>query len=190
MKIITIFLAAIITSTALNASLRDLDYDDVRREGGFISETLVNVCRIGASKTNLTIDEKMALLSSPYLNSIHTLDLSGQDIDDAFVEKFASNQSLRRLITLDLSNNPSVTDDSIEYIRKSLVLGSVRDLPQVSARYGGPSTTVYVKCRNTAVTKTEVDPEFYFGINYINPVTGKKTFEHVDDGIKLISLDY
>ena len=48
---------------------------------------------------------------------------------------------------------------------------------------------MYVKCKNTAVNKTSVDPEFYFGIDYIHPVTGRITFEHVDQGIKLISVE-
>ncbi len=189
MKVITIFLATIITSTALHASLRDLDYDDVRREGGFGSETMVNVCRIEASNTKLTVDEKEALLTSSYLNHIHTLDLSGQEIDDSFIEKLASNTSLSRLMTIDLSNNPSITDTALDYIRSSSVFGSVRDLPQVSARYGGPSTTVRIKRKNTGVTKTSVDPEFYFGIDYIHPITGRKTFDHADQGIKLIALE-
>ena len=189
MRLITIFGATIIASMALHASLRDLDYDDVRREGGFGSETLINVCRIEASSTKLTVDEKTALLSSPHLHHVHTLDLSGQDIDDYFIETLATNRSLGRLMTLDLSNNASITNDSIESVRKSLIFGSVRDLPQVSARYGGPSTTVRIKCKNTAVSKAEVDPEFYFGIDYIHPATGRVTFEHVDQGIKLILVE-
>lgn len=189
MKVILISLIAMIASTALHASLRDLDYDGVRKEGGFGSETMVNVCRIEASNVKLTADEKTALLISPYFHHVHTLDLSGQEIDDSFIEKLACNTSLGRLMNLDLSNNPDVTDKALEYIRSSTVFGSVRDLPQVSARYGGPSTTVCVKRKNTAASKTAINPVFYFGIDYVDPITGRITFEHADQGIKLISVE-
>lgn len=189
MKIAIIYLVVIITNAVLHASLRDLDYDEVRREGGFHSESMVSVCRIEASSTKLTDDEKEALLSSKYLIHIHTLDLAGQEIDDHFIEALAKNGSLSRLMTIDLSNNSGVTDAALEYIRTSLVFGSVRALPQVSARYGGPSTTVRVKCRNTAVKKTKIDPEFDFTIRYIQPVTGKVVYDQTDQGIKLIEIE-
>ena len=187
MKIIIISLFAIITNAALHASWRNLDY--VRREGGFSSETLVNVCRIEASNTKLTANEKEALISSPYLNHVRALDLSGQEIDDSFIERLSDNKSLERLMAIDLSNNPNITDSALEYIRNSTVLGSVRDLPQVSARYGGPSTVVRVKCRNTGIIKKIIEPKFYFGIDYKQPVTDRVIFEHADQGIKIIEVE-
>lgn len=191
MKTILISLAAIITSGALHSSsyFRDLDYNDVRKEGGFSSEKMANVCYIESSGTKLTDEEKKALLTSNHLHHLHTLDLSGQDLNDDFIEQLSRNQSLSRLITLDLSNNPSITDTALDHILNSTVLGSVRDLQQVSARYGGPSTTVRVKCKNTNIKKTAIDPVFYFTVNYIHPVTGKILSEPTDQGIKFIILE-
>lgn len=188
MKVIIALLAAI-SSTALHASLRYIDYDDVRKEGGFGSPSLANVCSIVASDNKLTDTEKQALLESTHLHHIHTLDLSGQDIDDSFVEKLVRNGALKRIMTLDLSNNPKITNLALDYILKSSVLGSIRDLPQTSARYGGPSTTIRVKRRNTGITTTNIEPVYYFSINYINPITGSSVYETTDQGIKLLAME-
>jgi hypothetical protein len=91
-------------------------------------------------------------------------------------------------MAIDLSNNSGITDAALEYIRNSTVFGSVRALPQVSARYGGPSTTVRVKRRNTSVTRTSVEPEFDFVIDYKHPITDEVT-GHADQGIKLIEVE-
>ena len=184
--IICLTLAA---NSLLHASSRYVSYEDIRKEGGFASDVMLTDWYVVASeKTPLTETEKENLLSSNRLSSVRTLDLSGQNIDDEFVKKLAGNASLARLMTIDISNNPQITDASLEYIQESTVLGSIRDLQQVSARYGNLATTVVVKCRGTAITKTKIDPVFYFHIDYKHPVYNTSTAEPTEMGIKLLEI--
>ena len=181
MKTASIFVTAmtfLLTADAMSSSyFKSLDYDEVRSSGGFGAKGMVLVSRICPSSTPLTEEEKESLVQSKTLINLHTLDLSNQGIDDDFIKKFSQNSTFSRIITLDVCENVKVTDKSMEYLLESPYIGSLRDLPQVSGRYGCTSTVIYVRARGTSVKKQPKEPLFKFSITYQNAVTGKETDE-------------
>jgi hypothetical protein len=123
-----LFFLNIITSCHAS-SLRSLNFDEIREEGGFESKSLLTVSRIQASGNMLTAEEKESLLRSNYLEKVHSLYLQEQALDDDFIEALCQNSSLKRLINLDVSKNAEITNRSLQSILESDALGSVRDLP-------------------------------------------------------------
>lgn len=176
------FLSFVINS---HAASRTVSFDDIRSEGGFGSESLLTVSYIEASGNMMTEEEKEALVNSPYLKNVKALDLKQQRLDDSFIEKLCNNQSLNRLIKLDISENKDITEKSIQLILDSDLLGSVRDLPQISGRYGIPSSTIYVTAKNTSVQGIEVK-RFGFHIEYKHPMTGQQTNTPADYAVKFV----
>ena len=175
-----------------NAMLRSLDYDEVRREGGrgFSTDIFSNAYQLVPSKELLKPEEKGDLVRNPYLTKLHTLNLSGQNIDDDFVRALCETKynpdrspsnSYRRIIHLNLSRNPLITMRSIDFLLESPVLGSLRDLPQISGRFGCPATTLYVQAKETGISppspeeKHFIKHRFNFDIEYRNPITEKQS---------------
>lgn len=109
-------------------SLRCLDYNKVRDEGGFKNYSLKNVKMIVCppQEVKLSVEEIRSLSISQALVNLRYLDLTGQGIKDFMVKDLAENNTLRRLIEINLSNN-EITHSSIYYILASNFLGSKVD---------------------------------------------------------------
>jgi hypothetical protein len=76
-------------------------------------------------------------------------------------------------------------------------VGSVRDLPQISSRFGCPSTTIYITTKGLDLSKefitqynTGQKHKEKFFINYSHPQSGEQTYPS-RLGIKLLEIkDY
>ena len=80
-----------------------------------------------------------------------------------------------------------VTERSIELVRDSKELGSIRDLPQISGRYQIPSSTIRVCVKDTEVKDLPEEPPILkgFHIEYKPPV-GRHHWAPVDHAIKIL----
>ncbi len=152
-----------------------------------------------SNEFKLTTEQKQAFLKSKHFNGLGSLELRGQDIDDKFVEIMCENPTFSRLYRIDLSKNPNITDKSIEYIRESTLIGSIRDGPQICGRYGRTASYIYLNVEGTKVSKEMIKLSstkaafdgFDFGgfsIQYLHPITGKKTY-HSSQAIKWVELE-
>lgn len=172
------------------AALRMLSYDDVRREGGFSSEMMHTVNYIFPSGTMLTEDEKKNIITSSTLTHLHTINLSAQDIDDSFIKELCQNTTLKRLMHITLSDNKKVTKDSVAYILESKTIGSVRDMPQISSRYGSLASYVILRAFQTGIGEEDVQTVLQdFHIEFIHPILHTQIHEPTDEGIKILELE-
>ncbi len=142
--------------------------------------------------TDNEIQKLKTLLGKP-LPHLKALDLRGVGINDDFIDTLCKNSSLKRLIRIDLSNNEDITSESLKKIFKSDVIGSVRDLQQISGRYGIPSSEVYIGWKNTKIKYTDVErykktPRFDFSIQYLHPIHEYPTFPSVERSIKWLQF--
>jgi len=195
MKKIILLFFIILMSFETHASLRSISLEDAWKEGKFNGRSLRNVSEIRVeNEFNLTPEQKTAFLKSSNLTGLKTIELRGQDIDDTFVEAMCKKPTFSRLITIDLSDNDKITDKSVEAIIKSTIIGRIRDLPQISGRYGLPSSEVYLLVSGTRVneqTKNKLlkkPSRFDFDIHYLNPITNKKSSASVQGAIKWVQI--
>jgi hypothetical protein len=174
---------------------RTIDYETAWGEGKFSGETLKNVYRLESQGKKLTEIQKDFLIDSRSLSNLRYLDLKNQDIDDDFIDFLCGNSTFSRLIEIDLSDNPKLTPKSLEYFSQSPCIGSIRDLPQISARYELPSSEIRVYAQGTSI-----DPEVVkiynsapqntdFFIRYLHPINNRKTSDPGNHAIKWIHVD-
>lgn len=174
---------------------RSLSYDEAWIEGKFDAKSLSNVWQLYPEEgTSLNEDRQEALAQSRHLHRLKTLNLRCQNIDDKFIQRISSNQTFSRIINLNLSYNHQITDKSLEYILDSDYLGSIRDLPQISGHYGLPSSEIYITTEGTGITTESVkkyqnNPRFNFCIDYINPVTDKRSAASNQGAIKWLQFN-
>lgn len=135
--------------------------------------------------------------SSMNLKGKKSIDLSHRKLNDEDIRKLSLNESSGSIININLSENPSLTVKSIEYISTSPYLGSIRDLPQISDSCGLPATTIYVQVQDTNIKKDEItkysntkNGTKNFSITYIHPVLEHPTSDSVDYGIKFVECDF
>lgn len=174
---------------------QEYTFEEVRKAGGFnstkLSEEMVEV--ITPSGTPLSEDEKTDLCQSKTLDYLRSLDLHGQNLDDAFVKNLSDNPSLKRLVNIDLSDNPKITAASLAYILNSPSLGAIRDMPQISGKYGEPCSTIFVKASKTAITPEDIEKDklynFDFEIHYLHPRTQKETRPSSEEAIKCLDCE-
>lgn len=77
-------------------------------------------------------------------DGVKTWDLSGHsEVDDQHICLLAHHPKAKFAVNLDVSGT-SITEKSIEYLRLTRILGSIRDLPQTSPRYDRAESVVYV----------------------------------------------
>lgn len=124
-------------------------------------------------------------------NQLYSLDLTRQNIDDSFIEKL-SEDGFRRIKSINLTGNPQITYNSLQFILNSDTLGSMRELLQTSGRYGRPSSEIEIRVGGTRITKEEADnfnrnPRFNFTIHYWRAVDNVQLSPSVD-GIKLLKV--
>jgi len=110
------------------------------------------------------------LRTTEYFGRLYSLDLAYQNVDDSFIEGFAQ-KGFERITSIDLTGNPRITVKSLQYILDSDSLGSLRELPQISARYGRISSEIAVKVRETSIPHQKLiyfneNPRFDFLIHY------------------------
>lgn len=171
-KSLTLFLLThcLFTCLAIRTSVNELlDMDE---------QQLSNVMTVYTNPGDLGDDSKRSKLieMSRKLSNVRTLELDGQNIDDDFLRNLFSS-SFPRLINLSLKGNESVTSEGIQAILDDEVVGSIRDLPQYSSRYGLPSSEIRVSIARTNVLIEEIidNPRFDFTIKYLHPHTSKMT---------------
>jgi len=174
--------------------IRSVTFYHIREEGGFDSQTLLTVSCIQASGTKLSLEKKKALINSQYLKNVHSLYLLNQDLDDNFIERMYRNTTLKRLINLDISRNQNITNRSLQEILNS-DLGSIRDLPQISGRYGIPSSTMYVTACGTSIVSKDNQKHinlnrFGFTVEYKHPLTGKTTDTTAVNAVKFVECNF
>jgi hypothetical protein len=150
---------------------------------GFNSSQLRSVNIIEASKSELSREDLNDLVNSSTLNNLHTLSLRNQEaFEDFHLEALSQNPTFSRLFNLDLRGT-SIT--SLQPVLNSDITGSVRHLPQISGRYGIPSSEIYVKVDEDLEEYIEDNPRFNFNIQYKNPY-GTQTAPNVSNSIKWI----
>ena len=182
-------LLSLLTGDHLLASFRDLDYEAVREEGGFKAQSLRDVVTLSPEGKSLSKRELDDLATSTSLINLKTLSLKNQiNVDDAFIYKLVNNPTFSRIITLRLEGS-NITDASIDSIKMSRYLGSIRDLPQESGRYGIPSSVVKVYVKDTAVGDTTQKTLFNFHIEYRPPNPSSYPWEPVDNAVKIVEIE-
>jgi hypothetical protein len=172
---------------------RDLDASD-KVLGSNLSR---KVTSINFSDEFLKEEEIGEFVLSPAFTNLRNLDISfNPNLTDDHIRTLAQNVAFERLKTIDLSDCPQITNASIEHIRTSPIIGSVQDLPQISARYDLPATTVRIIVGGqTAVTmdmKKRTDLMLRpFTIKY-RPISGQTSSfdDDIDVAIKFIELEY
>ena len=193
----------IISSISCHACyFQSATYEDIRRFGGFHSSFLDRVSSIEPASVDddLTEGEKEGLLTSEKLGKVTALYLPQQGLNDEFIRRLCENPSLKRLVRLDISGNPAITNASLDSLLNSDI-GSLRDLPQVSGRYGIPSCTIYVDAERTGIISAVESQEdvagnviirkrFDFAISYRHPATGIPTYHDVDGAVKFVECTY
>lgn len=185
---ITFFIFLCIGSLSHAMQLRSLSYETVREEGGFDADSLEDVTEIRPSGRTLNEEELLALIHSHSLKNLRTLDLAYQPlVKDWVIADLVKNPTFSRLITLRLSGT-DVTDASIYFILYSPVVGSIRDMPHISGKYGLPSSRIRVHARDTHIEDTERKDFFDFHIEYKPPFVAYP-WEPVNHGVKIVEVD-
>lgn len=75
--------------------------------------------------------------------SLRKLDLSGQNIDDRFIEGLCF-EDFERLEEIDISSNPGITTRSLDYILESESLGRRRTYVDISETHGLPQSVIKI----------------------------------------------
>lgn len=173
------------------SQFRSLSYEDIRdEEGAFGSSNLTDVMEIFSGGRNLDEYESSLLTQSNSLTNLKKLDLSDQYVvDDKFIEALVKNSTFSRIIFLNLSGT-NITDKSVDLIVRSKILGSIRDLPQISGRYDCPSSVITIRAKNTKVTDNQMKTLFSFHIEY-KPHKSYNAYpwEPVDHGVKIVEIE-
>lgn len=167
--------------------------DEIIEQRGFDNPAMVTIGSILASNESLGAGELHQLVHSQQFFNVHTLDLSNQEnLTDQHIFALAQNPAFSRLSQIYLSNSQHIGDQAIAALLNSPYIGRIRELPQESARYGCPSTTVYVRVNGTAVTqglrqtRLEKRP---FSIVY-RPSNPQRYYSPVQNAVKIIELSY
>jgi len=166
-----------------NHPFRAVDYEEAFGEEKFSGPSLGDVTEIFtiSDEYQLTDEQKQKLCSSATLKNLKVIDLSNQGIDDDFMSKICKNPTFSRVIKLDLSGNKKLTDQTLKLISESQFLGSIRDLPQISSRYGKPSSEIHINVKDTSISPRAIsqfnrEPQNRdFVIRYLHPVTDQET---------------
>jgi hypothetical protein len=183
------------SSIACDYHPRDLDYDAAWKEGKFSGKALVDVNNLRAGGHKLSDPMKTLLASSLTLTNLRVLDLNDQGINDEFIEKISNNPTFSRITKIDLSGNPDITPKALEYIVESPYIGSIRDFPQISAKYGVYSSEIHIVAHGTSIDSETIrsynmEPKNKsFIIHYLHPTTEKPTSQPAVRAIKWLLID-
>jgi hypothetical protein len=125
--------------------------------------------------------------------TIRKLDLSGQEyVDDSFIlDKILQGGRAERLIDIDLSET-SVSKLTLEKLASMQRVGTIRDLPQESARFQSPAAEISVQLKRNQLPKEELDQYSqkafgYFTLQYRNPKTNQENFSP-RKGVKILNI--
>ncbi|MBL8676710.1 MAG: hypothetical protein JNJ47_04720 [Alphaproteobacteria bacterium] len=145
-------------------------------------------------------NELTSEMAEDFLNSQHslinlrTLSFEKQNIDDSFIKALCNNKTFSRIMNLDLTGNPGVTDSSLDLISGSNIIGSIRDLPQTSGRYNLPSSEIYITVKGTGISfdsirkYKEAPQNNDFSITYLHPFYNTPTADPVTGAIKWLQF--
>jgi hypothetical protein len=192
----------ILLATISAANATSIDYEKLKEFLNSNDQRLKNVTEISSTNSDnpeilLTKKELDRLVASKLLTNLKKLDLSGHDelTDDHIINLGNNQQSFKRLLAIDLSDCPNITVKSLESIRDSKTIGLIRNLPQISARYGCPASSIRVSIGGkTKITRQEKEKKYIsepFAIEYRLP-TGEisPTFRPVKNGMKMLDIEY
>jgi hypothetical protein len=101
-------------------------------------------------------DQPIRTLSVPLLvealrtrPTVKKLDLSDrEEVNDNFIEQLNQYDAFRTIVNIDLSHT-RITERALTHIRGGLI-GTRRELPQISERYSAPVSDVYLDVSHTA----------------------------------------
>lgn len=152
---------------------------------GNSSEDVDNTYVYKPQAAKITVNELIADLAQK--PSVITLDLSGHpEVNDLFIETLSNDEKSRRIVNMDLSGT-SITDLSLSYILLNKV-GTIRDLPQINAKYESYASEIGLNLKGTTVTKTNFSkPVSNVNLEYKRS-DGKKTAEN-KTGIKILNFN-
>ncbi len=102
------------------------------------------------------------------------LNLSHQNIEDDFIQRFSDNY-FERIKSIDLTGNPAITKKSLECILESDTLGSHRKKMKMDPRRGEPAVSIEVKIGGTSISSEDINDfkdktKFNFKIFYKEPL--------------------
>lgn len=171
-----------------------LTFDQAIERGGFDNPQMRSVMQLWDPDGVLSHEIAHQLLESTALTNLRTLDLKNENIDDDFIRQLCQNPTFARLINIDLSGNENITSQSLQYILDSDIIGSIRDLPQISGRYGCPSSEVYITIDGTSISKEDMQPyldkpRHGFVIRYLSP-QDRASSPTVNNAIKWLQRRY
>lgn len=155
------------------------------------------VQRIYSSDDTFSTEQLKEFCNLP-LEKLHTLSFWRQsNVDDDILKLIAQRasegQAFWRLKNLDLSET-QVTEVGVKALLESRLVGTIRDLPQLSGRYNTPASTIFIRVEDvkaefpnmTALNRGAIVNRDIV-IHYKNPLTDKEICAPVK-GIKMIEL--
>ena len=196
-KKILISVVAVLTINS-GANAFSIDYDELLELISDKDSRLSNVTEISndESPTTLTNKELDILVKSSAFINLKKLDLSRQNnlTDLNIIELCKNENSFKQLVAIDLSDCTKITVESLKAILDSPYVGSVRNLPQISARYGCPASEIKLIIGGKTSIKREEKRKKYvlrpFAIEYKLPNDRESSFAPVKNGIKIINVKY
>lgn len=170
-----------------------LTYDDAWiEEKKFNGKNLTNVIKLYPKHGNQLNDlQKILLSQSQKLINLKELDLNNQNLTDDFIKTISKNDTFSRIRYLNLINNKLITKKSLKYILNSNTLGSIRDLPSISGKYGMPISEIFININKANILEEDIKkyekPRFDFSIHYYNSLTGE-TAPSVSNCVKILYI--
>ena len=168
-------------------------FDDIREEpDSFSSPKMSFVQTIQSSGVELSPEEKQMIRNAKMENITMitlrpTYMIGKKEFTNDDVLSFLSNRSLTRIVQLDISGNTHVDNVIPEFILENDYIGSQRDLPQISGKFGIPSSEILVRASQTSIT---IDPN---KAQYTYMKRGFKIHysaaQSVENGMKLVNCE-
>ncbi|MBX9804562.1 MAG: hypothetical protein K2Y18_02270 [Alphaproteobacteria bacterium] len=189
MKNIFLFIGICIFTIVQSFASEDIynTFEGVREEGGFSSPSLRDVTDLDPGGRNLNHKEIEDLITSTSLISLRRLNLRNQPlVNDDFIARLSKNPTFSRIKILILSGT-DITDEAISSIATSPHLGSIRELPSISGKYGVPYSEVAVYTKDTGVKDRTERTTFEFHIVY-RPSKPSYPWGPDDDAIKFVKI--
>jgi hypothetical protein len=118
----------------------------------------------------------------------YNLDLSNQNLNDNNIKDICTNPSFCATISINLQNNTQLTNESIQYIMDSEIIGCYHDLPCISGKYGMSMSNIDIQIHNTSINIQNIKPTFGFNIYYNNYSNNNNNGNNSSFGVKTITL--
>ncbi len=134
----------------------------------------------------MSLEQKYNLCRYDFSN-LKVLDLRYQDLDDNFIKELSSFAGCASLRRIDLSHNPKINDISLDYILQSTSIGSIRDRPTISARYGIPSCNIEIDMSDTGISEEKRNTKLTNFDHYVKYTDAM--FPETTQVVKILKID-